>query len=225
MYKTKYKNHDSMEKQICREKIIKKVESIKKDKIRILTLPSTNFYLEEVLLGIPGVTVDCIEREKKIFIDQLEIIKDRKLNINLVNNDIFEYLKETKHQYDLIWVDLCGPLNSRIVSNFLSLIQARETFSSNAFLVLTILGAREQEKEELLEFYKCKSLEEFRQSKLPELAEELANEVDKTCELLDLYKYPSGSKNAPMIMFTFNLKTKTNGKEQSKENSPQESRS
>ena len=91
--------------------------------------------------------------------------------------------------------------------------------------MLTIQGAREQEKEELLEFYKCESLEEFRQSKVPELAEECANEVNKTCELLEMYKYPSGSKNAPMIMFTFNLKTKTNGKEQSKENSPKESSS
>lgn len=204
---TLYKNHDSVEKLVCREKIIQTVEKIRQSKstVRVLTLPSTNFYLEEVLLNIPGVTVDCCERERGIYNTQLEIINERRLNIQLSNNDIFEFIKESSEPYDLIWLDLCGPLQKSIINNFLCLVQSREFISRDAYIALTILGAREPEGKELVEFYDCKDLKELRESRLISLAQEYASMAGKACDLIDTYKYISGV-HTPMIMHEFHLK-------------------
>jgi len=208
---TLYNNHDSIEKQECREKIIRFVEKLheKKKNLRILTLPSTNFYLEEVLSNIPGVVIECVEREKDIYEKQLKIIQGRKLNINLKNQDIFEYIKESNTKFDLIWLDLCGPFNKSIISNFISLIQTGDNLHSQSYIVLTILGKREQQGPDIIKFYGCKNLKEFRESKFPKLVGEMS---DNTCTLQDLYQYPSGRMHTPMIQYSFinNFKNQLN---------------
>ncbi len=200
-----FSNHDSSEKQDCRDKILSIVDNIKKENIRVLTLPSTNFYLEEALSNIPGVKVDCVERDREVYKKQLDIISERHLNISIKNQDIFEYLKESKIKYDVVWLDLCGPLSPEIISNFLSLVNSRELISDDAYIMLTILCRREQKGQEMMDFYGCTSLRELREQVLVFQVKKMAKEANKTCELLDVYNYSSGKTNIPMKMLSFHL--------------------
>src|SRR6185437_3983400 len=113
-----YNNAESREKQRCRDYILHECvfspEMRSKNKrLNILTLPSTNFLLENRLLKIGNVNgVYCLERDNSIYEKQQMLFKDGKSDrLQLINSDCFDFLFSTQEKFDVLWLDLCGPLN------------------------------------------------------------------------------------------------------------------
>lgn len=217
-----FNNHFSIHKYYCRNKILDIVKnypqrkakfSNKAQRIRVLTLPSTNFLLEEELLDLETVKLTCCERDADTFKKQKEIIRNSNIlkindlssNLRLINDDIFNILDNPFTPQDIVWADLCGPLQIRTINNFLSYIQTSDS-TNDHYVAITFACKREQMAEVLLNFYETESLANFRDNYFIQLVKDFAEMANKTCEVTEQYKYRDTA--TPMQFIIFKLKTK-----------------
>ncbi len=196
---TQYNNINTEGKDKSRLIIYNLVRNYKGSK-RVLSLPSTNFILENQLLEI-GATLDCYEREKSRFKIQKKVMKDNR--VKLYNKNVLDV--DTQNKYCVIWLDLCCSISPRIINRLIEIVQ-KDIYEDKAYLSITLMGRREVQSQLLQDFYST-SLGNIREEVLPELLTKFALMVNKDCKLINKHNY-IGEGNAPMSMLTFKLTKK-----------------
>jgi hypothetical protein len=195
-----YINGKSKNKEISRQHILDIVGDRKG--LDIFTLPSTNFLLENRL---DAHNITCAERDLDICVDQKLIVKaESKENIDINYGDAFEVLRESKKAYDVIWLDLCGPLSSPLINNFLSAIQMTP-LKRVTHISLTFAGARGYYAKDIARFYNAKNIEDFRTRVFPKLVSDFAAQAGRKCELIYKQAYKEDRRAIPMKMYTFKI--------------------
>lgn len=190
------------------EEIANKIDSYERARINIFTLPSTNFILEKELCKFLKVNLICAEKDTKVFKKQnsLNIFTELKetQRISLFNKDAFEVLRNPRHNYAVIWLDLCGGYNVSTINNILSLVQQRN-LNKLCYVAITLMNKREQKAKEISKFYGYKTISQFRDN-FHRLVIDFAEMIDgRKCRLINSYSYNNSS---PMTMQIFEIKTK-----------------
>lgn len=171
------------------------------------TLPSTNFILEDKLVNELGFKIITAENNKEVYNEQLKKRKNEK-QVTLNYGDALGVLSAIKEPLDLVWLDLCGPLSTKVVNGFLSFIQVGN-FNNMAYVAITFASRREVQSKVLKEFYGM-DLATFRTEGFPELVEAYGEMANRQVELIKQIDYKSSvhSKSMPMTMLTFKIKNK-----------------
>jgi len=204
-----YNNHDSILKHQTRLEVLDKAEEIINlhGSINALTLPSSNFIFENLLLkrNSGKVKLDCVEREKDIY-DQLIKKFGHKHSVKFFRDEVFNYLQSTSERYNFMWLDLCGPLSMGTFKNVLDLIKS-PALDDNSYLFVTLLTAREPEAKQLEEYYGT-DMKTIRNHIFPNIVREHAGYVGRKCTIDPIIHYKSELKLAasPMNVYGFSFK-------------------
>lgn len=206
-----FKNHKCKYKEKCRNDVFKLVKHKAKQKLksRIFTLPSTNFKLEERILNNIPCQIITAENKKEIFKVQKKNNPGSK-SLILNHGDAFKVLeKYNNYPFDVVWLDLCGPLSFNNVNNFLSFIQTGN-LSNNSYVCITFACRRETQSKDITDFYGLNSIDEFRKVTFPKLVKEFAKMANRKTSLIKKFYYKSEehTKSMPMQMLTFKINTK-----------------
>tara|TARA_Y100000034_G_scaffold25618_1_gene30230 strand:+ start:283 stop:1485 length:1203 start_codon:yes stop_codon:yes gene_type:complete len=92
-------------------------------------------------LGIPRKNIVSCERNKKLARE----LKRRFPKIAVVNMDIVDYLKRTKRKFDVINLDFCGNMTSKVVKSY-EYISVQRILNDGGVIASTFLGARENKE-------------------------------------------------------------------------------
>lgn len=204
-----FHDHDAETKQIARQKVFdyyKQLE-ITDRPARSLTLPSTNFIFEKMIIeNIEWAHIDCIEKD--FTIANSIYPKFVPAGVNYYYNDVFEVLKTPGYTvtYDLIWLDLCSNLSNQTINKLLSTIQ--NCTKKNSIFAVTIVGNREPDIKFTSKYYKSETPKEFREHDFPLLVNKLCTTAFIKPELLEIYKYSNTSRSnkaAPMLLYIFKI--------------------
>ena len=196
-----FNNHHSLHKQKCRDLIEKQVSKYKGE-VKVFTLPSTNFILEEKLLSNPNVKLYCAENNASVYKQQKKNVLSKQ--ITLKKGDAFEVLDKSKQNYNVVWMDLCCPLRKPVINRVLSLVQSDKL--DDCYFNLTVACSREQNYEDNLKFYGANTLKEFRNTVFPKLVQSFAENSGKKCKLVSTINYKEKGYSVPMKMLTFKIK-------------------
>jgi hypothetical protein len=202
-----YINTNTEGKEVCRDIIDQAVNTVRKTnkKISVFTLPSTNFLLEDRLAMKFGTKLYTAEYKKDIYEEQLtnpiykRLSKDGKIVHKL--GDAFTILREIP-ECDVVWLDLCCTLELSIINRWLSFVQSSST--KQQYIALTVMGKRGFYAPEIVKFYNCKNMEQFRNKVFPALTKQFAKIVGIKCKMLKMFKY-EGENNCPMLFYLFQL--------------------
>lgn len=199
---TTYANHLSSEKEIARKIVYNLVRTYKKENVRALTLPSFNFILEEKLTELPNVSVDCIERDELVIQKQLLSPVSRKVRLH--KGDINDLLIQKGNDYDVLFLDYCSAITSRIWLTLIHYIQ-KSDFTNVKYLVITLAGKREQQGKQIAEHFNC-TLEQWRESEFAWQLALIGNKAGIDVKLLKLFKYKGGTNKHGQNMYTYSFK-------------------
>lgn len=202
-------NHLCPEKQKIRDYIFKlALKQIDSNRQSVaFTLPSTNFQLEDKLIYNLSYKVIAAENNSEVYQEQL-IKRSSTKNLELNFGDAFSILSKVEDSLDLIWLDLCGPLSTRVINNFLSTIQTVK-LSKTAYVSITYAARREVQSKALKQFYGI-DLSELRNSEFPKLVQQFGEMAGRKVTVIKQINYKSSTKTKAMgmTMITFKIKTK-----------------
>lgn len=110
-------------------------EVLKKDDWNsVITLPNTNFWLEEqILTEFPVTHIDSFEKERNVW-EKAEV----PYRINYNNSNVFE---QTGGSYSFVWLDLCNALSKEVIDNLIKFIQNNK-FRKEAIFAFTLCRKR-----------------------------------------------------------------------------------
>lgn len=194
-----FKDHNSDEKQKTRELLLLKIPQLNKRKPRLLTLPSTNFIFEKMVLKrYPNAIIDCMEIDKNVY---KQIKNNLLVKVNYEFGDIFDKLQNNPNTYDFIWLDLCGNLSFSNINNIISAVQT--SLKQHCIFAVTLSSIREQRTKLFVNLYDCKDGNTFRYKVFPKLVTSLGKMFHPKFKLNDLIKYKNGSDSIPMSLYLF----------------------
>lgn len=199
-----YVAHNSPAKEVARELVMKAIRPIGKRGLKIFSLPSTNFKFEQkVLSSYPTAQIDCVEFDRKIY--QTCLIKSKDFsNLNIWCKDAFEYLENTKDQYDLIWLDLCGQISHSRAVKCAKVLESGRVKNGGIFAV-TFMAKRELDGDLIRKIHNC-DLYHFRTHQFSNMLQVGASFSNRRCELIDVYNYKNdNSKAAPMFLGIYKI--------------------
>lgn len=93
------------------------------------------------VLKIPRKNIVSCERNKKLAHE----LKRRFPKIKVVNKDIVDFLIKTNRKFDVINLDFCGTLTSKVLEAY-RYISAKRILNDNGVIASTFLGARENKE-------------------------------------------------------------------------------
>jgi hypothetical protein len=138
-----YNANKSLIKQASREKLFYILQghwNSKKPKT-ILTLPNTEFYLEQQLHRLyKGSKIVGYEKHKGTF---KKALKHKPGYVKLVNDDVFNAAVDKP--YDFIWLDFCNRMHDDFVNKIIKFI-SKVKFNPNAVLVFTFAARGTSDK-------------------------------------------------------------------------------
>lgn len=203
-----YNNHNSTVKHETRLELFESVKKVvkKQRKVKALTLPSSNFIFEDMIISeFPGkYEIDCVERDNKCF-SELSKKVIGKANIWHFNMDVFDFLSNTDEKYNFIWLDLCGPMSRSNIQGIVQLIGS-DRLMKDTYLYFTLLAARETDSKELEDFYKT-DINTIRTVVFPNILREMVIDTGRKCKMLPIIHYKSelNKKSSPMNVYGFHI--------------------
>lgn len=199
-----YNNHYSAQKEYTRNIVYNLVRTYKrKEPLNVLTLPSTNFVLEEKLLELDNVKLTCTENDPIIHSAQKKhfLYREIKKSGDFRFKDAFTLVRESHSKFGVIWLDLCGGFGNTNLNNIFSLVQSNK-LEKEAYVALTLMKGREKDSEKLHSFYGYKSMKKFREG-FPDLVIEFAEmKKNRQCRLVHKFEYINSS---PMMFLVFKI--------------------
>lgn len=143
------KSFNTPEKQVVRKKFRKfiKLNLLKHKRpkdVTVLCLPSWEaLEILEVYdkLAIPRRNIWGVEIDKEAY----NILKSKNLGINLYKMDVVDFLKTTSVAFDIVNLDFCGHITSRIVDSIEHLFK-RKLLKEKGILAVTYLAMRENKE-------------------------------------------------------------------------------
>lgn len=144
-----YSNGNSIKKEKARNQLLDLVkptisEAVKKwgkRTVKCLSLPADNFSFEEKLRKQSSMyQIYTVENDSEVYKAGLK--KAKELQIKHNHDDIFDFMAKSHLKYDVIWLDLCGYLNPKLLNQLIPVVQGKYT-PRKALLGLTTMQARE----------------------------------------------------------------------------------
>lgn len=203
----KFVNPHSLEKGVSRYHVKGFFELLLgqfENNIWCLTLPHNNFIFEQMLLNDfklgTKINLTCLEKDKNTYHEGLNV--KPKNRVEYLNEDVFHYLNVTNRKYNFIWLDLCACLSKLLVIELQNVVDSA-ALGDDCLLCITVQKARERSG--LKGYYK--TLCSYRNEGFPKSLGQSAANVNRSCELLEVYNYKSYNKvSAPMSIYVFQIK-------------------
>lgn len=217
-YKNNYRNGDCIHKKSCRYILLGLLDDLKLRRVKSLTLPSTNFYLESKLVEKYRFHhVSTCEINPKIYDEQVKMLSYSELeDYYMYNRDVFEI--KGRENLNFIWLDLCGYLTADLYMK-LFLFIANNTFAKEGIFAITLLSARENSNAKgffkQLQYNtlgtKMRTLKNFRSVQFPKiLKHDLELSTNMSFELVSNYSYSPTSGAGLMTMYAFKWTRESN---------------
>jgi len=194
----KFNYHSSEQKNETREYLFSQIPKLNRRKPTILTLPSTNFEFEKMVLKrYPNAKIDCMEINEDVY-NQMKNNLPCKVNYEL--GDIFDKLQDNPGKYDFVWADLCGNLSNSNMNNIIS--SAQRCIRRKSIFAFTLTAAREQRMKVYADIHKCTE-KEFRFKIFPDNLLKMVRIVHPKFSLKKIIQYKSEVNSLPMALYTF----------------------
>ena len=165
---SKYSEAISKKKEIARNQLLSLIRPVTKEifhkwgnqHVNILSLPSDNFEFEKKVRDLSEhYHIDTVENNYELW--KKGLVKAQELNINHYHDDIFDFLAKSDRKYHVIWLDLCGYLNPKLMNRLIPVFQGKYTWEK-AVIGLTTMQARENKLIREKKHYGFSSVSSFR---------------------------------------------------------------
>jgi hypothetical protein len=195
-----FRDHLSTAKHETREYLLSQITTLNKRKFNVLSLPSTNFIFEKMVLNkYSNVCIDCMEYDMNIY---NEMKNNLPVKVNYEMGDVFDKAYTNPYKYDFIWFDLCGNLSCSTFNNFLSITQ--NCLKDRSIVALTLNSSREQRTKKFVNVFNCNNGDQFRFDVFPQTVVNTAKLRYPNFSLINIIKYKNErKKSVPMSLYVF----------------------
>lgn len=198
-----YVNAQSKDKKLCRTLVLHYLDVLDMQKPNVVSLPADNFIFEkQVLTNFPKAQIDCLEYNDEVYdiVLQSDVYRSVKHKLTYQKGDIIDHLGMNPGDYDMMWLDLCGPIRKRLFLRMLSIVQH---LKRGSYLALTLLQAREQIRsmQSLSDILGFENVNDLRICFIEQMIYS-AKQTNRQLTLVESKQYPSDN-GSPMVLLIF----------------------
>lgn len=206
-----YRNDNCIHKRSCRFILESLIDEVHVDELYSLTLPATNFELENRLMRKYNGQFNFVEINKKVYDIQRDLLDSESMSYDIIHHNDNALNIVAENPLNFIWLDFCGYLTAKMFNSLVEFMQ-NNPLQTRGIFAITLLSGRQNK--ETQKFYRdihrnfldsyMSTLQNFKSVKLPKIFKILLEQIHPyEFELVANYSYKPTSGGGIMTMYAF----------------------